>query len=427
LTRGAVGAGFVLAATMFAEGAHAGLAADADAVAARYAQSASVTRLPPKLYGSGGPSAVTLPMEATLLPNSGCTTVVAIGAVSTAFALSLPGSDDDDDPGELVASSVAGLAQMTRCGSRRAELADLTIEVRSPHAVIEWIVATSKVPAPLARSILPHRDPGSVPPLQRPGPPPSPGPVAPRVLRLESRLAREDKASVERRTAIADASGAGRVLLELSPGCHRMTVFGAPSDAPDEDFHDIDAELAWASGGIASIDRTESPDAALLACTAERELGILAFAGAGKGGSVVVVHGVTDLPAGVPVRWGAARARVARTLLERHIPAPSSSPIYESLGVAGLTVLPLELEPGRCYLAAVASLQGEVKLIALNAVAFGPAAQAHVDDTDEAAAVTFCAGTTPHGRLEVEVHGASPIWLAAIWPSGERRLGEEMP
>ena len=161
--------------------------------------------------------------------------------------------------------------------------------------------------------------------------------------------------------------------------------------------------------------------------TAERELGILAFAGAGKGGSVVVVHGVTELPAGVPVRWGAARAHVARTLLERHIPAPASSPIYESLGVAGLTVLPLELEPGRCYLATVASLQGDIKLIALSAVAFGPAAQAHVDDSDEAAAVTFCAGTTPHGRLEVEVHGASPIWLAAVWPFGERRLGEEMP
>ncbi|HVW26590.1 MAG TPA: hypothetical protein VHC69_14585 [Polyangiaceae bacterium] len=427
MTRGAVAIALGLSATLLTSGARAGLAADADAVAVRYAKSAIVFRPSPKLYGSGGPEAVTLPVEATLSPSTGCTTVVAIGAVSTAFALSLPGGDEEDDGSEQVATSIAGLAEMTRCGERRAELAELTIEVRSPHAVIEWIVATSNVPLLLARSILPHRDPGNVLPLQRPGPPPSPGPVAARVLRLESRLAREEMAHVERRMAAADGSGAGRVLLELSPGCHRITVFDAPADQNDADFHDIDAELAWASGGIASIDRTESPDAALVACTAEHELGILAFAGAGKGGSVVVVHGITDLPAGVPARWGAARARVARTLLERHIPAPASSPVYESLGVAGLTVLPLELEPGRCYLAAVASLQGDVKLIALNAVAFGPAAQSHVDDTDEAAAVTFCAGTTPRGRLEVEVHGASPIWLAAVWPFGERRLGEEMP
>ncbi|HEX3594499.1 MAG TPA: hypothetical protein VHU80_05335, partial [Polyangiaceae bacterium] len=252
--------------------ARAGLAADADAVAARYQQQlATVTRLPPRLYGAGPPAAVTLPLESTLLPRSGCTTVVALGAVSTAFALAVPG--DEDDQGDQIASSVAGLAQMIRCGAGRADLAELTVELRSPHAVVEWIVAQSPAPLPPARSVLPNRDPGEVQPLLRPGPPPNPGPVANRVLALENRLAREESTKVERRTATADGSGAGRLLMELTPGCHRMTVFGAPADATDQDFHDVDAELAWGSGGIASVDRTESPDAALIACTAERELG----------------------------------------------------------------------------------------------------------------------------------------------------------
>ncbi|HEX4338136.1 MAG TPA: hypothetical protein VH062_19645 [Polyangiaceae bacterium] len=397
-------------------------------MAERYGHLATVFRPSPRLYGAGPPAAVTLPLETTFSRRGGCTTVVALGAVSTAFALALAGDDDDDDQSDQIASSVAGLAQMTRCGASRAELAELTLDVRSPHAVVEWIVATAPSPLPSARSLLPNRDPGVVQPLVRPGPPPDPGPVADRVLRLETRLAREELTSVERRVGTADASGAGRLLIELTPGCHRMTVFGAPATAPsDDDYHDIDAELAWGSGGVASVDRTESPDASLIACTAERELGILAFAGAGKGGAVIVVHAQTGLPESVPARWGVARARLARTLLERRIPGPTGPAVYESLGVAGITVLPLELTPGQCYLAAASSLQGDVKLLALNAFAYGPATQAHVDDTDQAAVVTFCAGAASRGRLEVEVHGSSPIWLAAVWPAGQRRLGEETP
>jgi hypothetical protein len=240
-------------------------------------------------------------------------------------------------------------------------------------------------------------------------------------------LAREEATNVERRAAQADAAGNGRLLMELAAGCHRLTVFATPADPRDDRFLDVDAELGWASGGVTSVDRTDSPDAALTACTPERELGILSFAGAAKGGSVVVVHSRTDLPAAVPERWGIARARVARALVERRIPSPPSPPTYESLGVAGITVLPVELEPGRCYLAAVALLQGSIKLLALNASAGGAASLAHVDSTDTAAVVTFCAGTVQRGRLDVEVHGASPIWIAGLWPVGERRLGEEEP
>jgi hypothetical protein len=251
--------------------------------------------------------------------------------------------------------------------------------------------------------------------------------VASRIQRLESRLSREETAEVERRAAQADAAGNGRLLMELAAGCHRLTAFAAPADPRDERFLDVDAELGWASGGVTSVDRTDSPDAALTACTADRELGILSFAGAAKNGSVVVVHSRTDLPQAVPERWGIARARIARGLLERRIPSPPSPPTYESLGVAGFTLLPVEVEPGRCYMAAVALLQGSIKLLSLTASAGGSASLSHVDSTDTAAVVTFCAGGVQRGRLDLEVHGASPIWIAGMWTVGERRLGEESP
>jgi hypothetical protein len=425
--RARVAAGVGLVAAFGSAPLRAGLATDADTVAARYAESASVTRLPPRLYASGAPTPLTLPLETTFARAPGCTTVVLLGAVSTAFAVSAPAEDGDDGHGDQIVASVAGLAQIARCGPERADLAELSIEARSPHAVLEVILATSAAPLSAARSLLSHRDPGNVPPLSRPGPPPSPGPVASRIQRLESRLSREEATDVERRVAQADAAGTGRLLIELAPGCHRLTVFAAPADPRDESFHDVDAELGWASGGITSVDRTDSPDAALTACTPERELGIVSFAGAAKSGSVLIVHSRTDLPAAVPERWGMARARVARALLDRRIPAPLSPPTYESLGVGGITVLPIELEPGRCYLAAVALLQGSIKLLALNASSGGAASVAHVDSTDTAAAVTFCAGTVQRGRLDVEAHGASPIWIAGLWPLGERRLGEEGP
>ena len=423
--RARVAAGVGLVAALGSAPLRAGLASDADTVATRFAQSATVTRLAPRLSGAGAPTALTLPLETTFASGSGCTTVVLLGAVSTAFIVSAPGEDGDGGHGDQIVGSVVGLAQIARCGPERTDLAALSIEARSPHAVLEILLATSAAPLPDARTLLPHRDPGNVPPLSRPGPPPNPGPAATRLQRLEIRLSREEATDVERRTVPADQEGSGRLLMELAPGCHRLTVFALPSGPRDESFHDIDAELGWASGGVTSVDRTDSPDAALMACAEERELGILSFAGAARSGSVLVVHSRTALPPAVPERWGVARARVARALLERRIPAPGSPPIYESLGVAGITALPVELEPGRCYLAAVAALQGNVKLLALNASAGGPASLAHVDSTDTAAVVTFCAGPVLRGRLDVEAHGASPIWIAGLWPMGDRRLGEE--
>jgi hypothetical protein len=60
--RARVAAGVGLVAAFGSAPLRAGLATDADTVAARYAESASVTRLPPRLYASGAPTPLTLPL-----------------------------------------------------------------------------------------------------------------------------------------------------------------------------------------------------------------------------------------------------------------------------------------------------------------------------------------------------------------------------
>ena len=138
-------------------------------------------------------------------------------------------------------------------------------------------------------------------------------------------------------------------MLDFEPGCHRVAILAInPNDPHDRaDVHDVDAELAWVSGEVASVNRTDSPDATLTACTGARQLAIVAFAGAAPRGTVLLLEGHTPLPDGVPEEWGRlARARIARALLDRRAPSPVTPPVYTSLGVAGVTVLPVEVEPG---------------------------------------------------------------------------------
>jgi hypothetical protein len=193
-------------------------------------------------------------------------------------------------------------------------------------------------------------------------------------------------------------------------------------------FYDVDAQLAWASGEVAASDKTESPDAVLTACTAERTIGILAFAGSSDGAPVMLVHGTRALPKGLPERWGPVpRARAARSLLERRIPGPESPPVYQSLGVSGMTSLPIEVERGQCYLAVLAPVQGSAKLVSLSATSGARHSLAHAGEPDAAVAVTFCAGNTGRGALDTEVHGNGVVWVAALFPMARVRLGEEAP
>lgn len=395
---------------------------------------ARTTLLPPRLLASRETLPIALPASVTSGAAAGCTTVTVLGAVSTVFALRLPGGDLESSVGDVFVS-VGGAQMIARCGAARQKLSDLSLEMRSPRGVIETVVAESSDPLPPLHSFLPHRDPGFIPgPGRPPGAAPHAGPLRERASSFEESWVHEAVEVLPRRLVPGDESGAGRLILDLSPGCHRIAVLAVDSDdshdsdEPEGHVHDIDAELAWISGDVAAVDRTDGPDATLTACAGSQEPAIVAFAGAAPHGAVLVLHGRSDLPRGIPEDWGpAARARISRALIARRAPAPASPPIYSSLGVAGLTLLPVEVEPGQCYLAALALIDGSAKLVALSAATGTVRSAAHTDEPNGAAILTFCAGSSGRATLETEVHGASLVSALGVWPLGHRRLGEDTP
>jgi hypothetical protein len=390
----------------------------------------AVTASPPHFFPGGSSTPLIPPANVLVGPSSNaCTTVTIVGAVSTVFALRTL-SEASGFLAEESLPSVAGVLSVRRCGAARPHLAEATIEMRSPRGILEilYVVSEASAALPEVRAVLPHRDPGIVAGTLRPGAAPTPALLPSRVTGFESQFRREGASTVERRVVQSSTEGEGRAFLDLAPGCHRFAVLGPDVDRTMTGFYDVDAQLAWASGDVAASDKTESPDAVLTACTAERTIGILAFAGSSDGAAVMVVHGTRPLPKGLPERWGPVpRARAARALLERRIPGPETEPVYQSLGVSGMTSLPIEVERGQCYLAVLAPVQGSGKLVSLSATSGARHSLAHASEPDAAVAATFCAGNTGRGVLDVEVHGNGVVWVAALFPMARVRLGEEAP
>jgi hypothetical protein len=409
---------------------NAELAHDVDLVLAELRHVAIALPIAPKFYSSGGVTPVALPASAWEGAAPGCTTALILGATSTSFALRLPApGSDDDQPEDDVVPSVAGIATVARCGIDRAAFSELVLEMRSPHGVIEGVIAESSGPLQNLRALLPHRDPGAVAEAARPGPPPIAAPLLDRSSAVERRLREAHAVDLERRLAPTDQSGSGHILLTLEPGCHLIAALGMSAPTDELSPHDIDAELTWVSGGTAAVDRTESPDATLMVCNGSRQAAMLSFAGSPPEVPVLILRGRIALPPSIPERFGEEpRARIAKTLIERHIAVPQGRPTYESFGVGGITDLPLEVVPGECYLAAVAPLQDGAKLVSLAITEGAFHSASHTDDGSDAAIVTWCAGAAERATLEVELHGATPpLWIAAVWPSGRHEFGEDLP
>jgi hypothetical protein len=410
----------------FAAPLRADLADDVEKLRAAWSRTARVTVLSPRFPVPGEATLIALPVASDGHASDDCTTVAVLGAASTTFAVRLGGTVEGA-PTESFLPSVAGAVHLVRCGADRASLGVIGIQMRSPRGVLETIVASSERPPVELRAVLPHRDPGAVPPLPGAGAPPAPAPLQTRVQAVEREFSMSGVVALSKRFAPTDATGSGQIPIDLAPGCHHIAVL-AVSPETTEVPQDVDAELAWINGTIASFDRTDSPDAALMACTGERRLGVLAYGGSMPGVPVYVITGRTDLPNGLPSELGPdARARMAKGLAERHVTIPNREPVYESLGVMGLTELPIEVEPGQCYVALVSTIQGDSKFLSLGIDAPGIRARTHSDDPDSALASSFCAGSNDHAKLEVEAHGRQIVWVAALWPTARLRLGEEAP
>lgn len=408
--------------------ARADLESDVQHLAAVWrADHAEVRTFPPRLLERGATRLLMLPEEATSTRPRGCTTVAVMGAVSTSFVLRFakPAHASERSGAEWPRISVAGVAEVTRCGDQRGSLSRLVVDMRSPRAVVNLIAARSLAPLPAVDDVLTERNPG---PLAAPtfsGPRPLLGPIRVREKAAETAARRHGAVFQERRLLAADDDGSGKQDLVLDEGCHRIDLLGPATTTPRPP--DIDAMIADAgSGAVLASDRTESADATLELCVGRRRVVKLQYAGAPPHGTVTMLHARSPLPSGLPESWGPlARGRMAEALERHDLRSLGGSPVYESLGVTGVTALPVEVEPGACYVAAVTVLRGRSEALAL-------AASAGADDHENQTAssgttVAFCAGANRTALIEIEGRGQGLVWLAALWRTGRVPLGGVLP
>ncbi len=221
----------------------------------------------------------------------------------------------------------------------------------------------------------------------------------------------------------ADGDGAGEKDLVLDEGCHRIDLLG-PTLATSARPPDIDAMIVdRATSAPLASDRTESADATLELCVGHRAAVQLHFAGA-------------------PAREQRSRCctRARRCRLDcrstggrrladtwRRLCAPTACARSAALRSTthwvscGVTALPVRVEPGACYVAAVAALRGDEQGLALAASA---GTEDHQNQTDASGtALAFCARASTTALIEIDARGHGLVWLFALWQTGRVPIG----
>jgi len=247
-------------------------------------------------------------------------------------------------------------------------------------------------------------------------------PLTDRVDRAEAVARGEGAKFVWRLPLQADQRGRLAISLRLPAGCHRVAVLADQTAA--NRAVDVDAEVRLPHAGVPlRTDQSHNADARLDFCTAETEQVELRLRGAGGQVPLVVIAGFWPLPPGLPQGWGDdARAGLAWALHRRVAPIVRQPPILTTLGPAGVTLLPMTVDPGACYLVAVALARGQATAGRLT-VTVG--ADTRYDDARElprSAAVTFCA--SPHddlAKIQVDMRGRAASWLLTAWRLGDVR------
>jgi hypothetical protein len=402
-----------LAVLAVASPAVADLADDASRIERLWAQrGARVERVPPIFVERGHARTIALaPAPAT---DAGCVTVVLLAARAVEIV-----AGPEEAPVESRSRSSGGAVVLARCGEDRAALARVRVEMGSARGVVEILVARSDGPLGGLGEILPERARGPLAPRGDPGAPLEPRPLSERTSRAERRARADGAFEVDRFTTHAELSGAGKIRLDLADGCHRLDVMGEVSTTVPHRPTDIDAEARDAVGHVLARDRAEVPDARLDFCLGEPGKVEVSFVGASGVVPVVITHARWVVPSRVPSRFGPrARAGFATALFRRHAPDPREPAIVSSLGVQGVTSIPFEVEPGRCYLAALAMIRGEARSVRLSAHIGDRAARDDLRERPEGAAVAFCSEGEVSARIEADVRGNPAWWTVAVWPMG---------
>ncbi|WP_437605940.1 hypothetical protein WMF20_33395 [Sorangium sp. So ce834] len=327
----------------------------------------------------------------------------------------LRGQDPED---ERRIHSVAGAAAIVRCGDARETLRRVALEVLSPRGAFEVVVAASSGPPERLESILPERVSGPVAPRGDPGRPAEPGPLDTRVARAARRARADGAPRVAPLDMRASTVGTGQFSVKLAEGCHRLDLMAEVPSATVRRATDLDAEAREAgTGRLLDRDRSDAPDARLDFCLGGSGVVEVPFLGAAGPVKVVLSDAQWPMPPHVPGYFGArARGNLAAVLKRRHAPAPRAQAIAEAVGAQGDTLVPVEVEPGRCYFAAAALARGEMRALRISVELGDRAARDDAGEGGEGAGVAFCSEIEESAALRVSARGGSPVWVLAVWP-----------
>ncbi|AKT39156.1 hypothetical protein [Chondromyces crocatus] len=313
--------------------------------------------------------------------------------------------------------SVAGAARIDRCGPERDSLRLAVLQIEGPRAAIEVIVSDSTTLQEPLEAVFPERVFGPLAPRGDLGPALEPGPLAERVARAERRARADGATRFVKTETRSSVEGTGELALRLPEGCHRVEVMAdVPSTLPRA-ATDVDAAIREEGAGrLLDRDRGEAADARLFACVGEPTLVEIPFVGTAGAVRVIVSDATWPIPSAVPAHHGArARGGFAAALRRRNAPAPVAAPLHEVVGIAGDTLVPLSVEPGRCYFAAVAVARGEARALRLG-VEIGERALRDDAPRADSAGAAFCAEAEDRVVVRVFSRGQSAWWALAVWP-----------
>ncbi|HSC89406.1 MAG TPA: hypothetical protein VLC09_19120, partial [Polyangiaceae bacterium] len=370
------------------------------------------TRLAPRLLERGDRRPLWPTERPPAEASDECLSVLVLGTRSASFLL-----ESNDESGATMPYPIpsnAGFASLTRCGPRRAELAQLTVVLRSSRALLETVWLESSEPLPPLSELLPSRDPGSAPPAPRIGARPALGETAPRIRAVEQWNARHGARSQNKSQLVLDSSGQGTLPLNLGPGCHRISLLavGASDANPD-----LDANLTLLSSGEElSRDEGESPQPELRHCSARAERYVVAVSGGSPGSPVLALSAEWQLPDGLPIEWGPlAQASMAVALWRDLPPRVHALPSHSFLGVQGRTDVWLDTRPDGCYLLGVAAMRGSIGHLTLEWQGPHVDGRSHAGRDEAGTSGAFCAEGASRVLVRITTTGEGLAWLLAAW------------
>jgi hypothetical protein len=343
-----------------------------------------------------------------------CRRVALIGARGMSFHVTAA-ADSSGNPFRV--GSVAGVLELSGCSA----VPDFVkVKSDSGRGALEVVIATAVGSLPAASTILLERTGGVLPAPAEPGPLPPLLPPGARASMTEERLSREGLAIRPELTWSAGMDGRGAAELTLDEGCHRFDLFAVEphSSSGRHLYLDLDGALRRIDGEVLAEDQSIAPDVHLETCVGVLTKVNATFEGAPRGSSVVVTHAFRPIPTHVPRVWGSAlRARLASVILAHQLVGPSDDAIVLAQGAAGPTPIPIELEPGACYVAVAALEHGRTHGHGLSVRAFigERVAEDEHGAKEDAAIVAFCARDAEQARIEVDTRSSGAAWGVAVF------------